>query len=261
MIVRLAGMLESVDPPPRSAATIRPGAGASLAGVGSGAGIVLEVLLPAFVARRLVDRVGEVVTLHTLAYLESQNQGASFTPRLIGFLEPGERQFFELFTTVKGIGNRRALRALAEPVAEIAAAVERGDGKALSNLPEIGKRMAETVIAELRGKLAAFAVATPGASAVRAPGRGGMPSEAWSAGGLGPALVGAPAEAVEALARLGEARAEAERKVARAVAGLKAVGEDAPTVEAVLSAALGVAVKVPPAEAVAPPARAPGARR
>lgn len=270
MIVRVSGMLEWLDPPPRCVAALRPcAAEASGAGAGGG-GIVLEVMLPAFVARRLVDRVGQHVSLHTLAYLESHNQGASFTPRLIGFMEPAERQFFELFTTVKGIGNRRALRALAEPVGEIASAVERGDAKALSNLPEIGKRMAETVIAELRGKLVPFVGLSASGAGAAGSGPGSLgPGFAGVQGGplavepgMSPALGGlgsAGSGAVEAMVRLGESRGEAERKVVRAAAALAAAGEPdggaGVTVEALLSAALGAPLPAAGAGPVGGPAR------
>jgi Holliday junction DNA helicase RuvA len=203
MITRLSGQLEHLDD---HAAVLRVG--------GEGLDVGLEVLLPGFVARELAGRVGQRVVLHTLMYLESQNQGASFTPRLIGFTSPSQRAFFELFTTVKGIGNRRALRSLAEPVGVVAGAIENGDTKVLTGLPEIGRRMAETVIAELKGKVAAFAV---DAADTDRPAR---PLRARGSAGSGSALSGSGLEAVEALVRLGQSRAEAERQVERATADL-----------------------------------------
>jgi len=77
-------------------------------------------------------------------------------PRLIGFSSERDRAFFELFTTVKGIGNRKALRALVRPFAETATAIANRDTKALTEMPEIGKRSAETIIAELHGKVDVF---------------------------------------------------------------------------------------------------------
>ena len=62
-----------------------------------------------------------------------------------------------LFTTVKGIGVRKALKALIKPVAEIAAAIQAKDVDFLAALPEIGKRTAQQVIAELSGKVEQFA--------------------------------------------------------------------------------------------------------
>ena len=48
---------------------------------------------------------------------------------------------------------------MSEEPAAIAGYIETGDGAALARLPEIGKRTAERMIAELRGKLERFAVA------------------------------------------------------------------------------------------------------
>jgi Holliday junction DNA helicase RuvA len=77
-------------------------------------------------------------------------------PRLIGFSSERDRAFFELFTTVKGIGNRKALRALVRPFTETATAISDRNTKALTDMPEIGKRSAETIIAELHGKVDVF---------------------------------------------------------------------------------------------------------
>lgn len=172
--------------------------------------MAVEVLLPGFVARALSTRVGEVVTLHTLCYFESQGQGASFEPRLIGFLSPRDRRFFDLFTTVKGIGNRKALRALAEPPASVADAIARRDARALTALPEIGKRLAETMIAELTGKVEPFLGAA--GEGGFATGRGTItPARPDRSADLPPPV----ADAIDALCALGESRADAERKVQR----------------------------------------------
>jgi Holliday junction DNA helicase RuvA len=88
--------------------------------------------------------------------MESHNNGAAFIPRLIGFASPHDRAFFELFTTVKGIGNRKALRALQLPFGAVAAAIADKDLDLLKSLPEIGKRTAETIVAELNGKVDRF---------------------------------------------------------------------------------------------------------
>ncbi len=181
--------------------------------------VTLEVMIPAYLAVELAGSVGKPVTFWTLAYMDSPNQGASFVPRLIGFSSQRERAFFELFTTVKGIGNRRALRALAEKPGRIASAVMRGDAKALTNLPEVGKRLAETIIAELKGKVDAYAE-MEGAIVNGAVGRG--VNGAAGFGGLGGDQVGeAEREAIDALVNLGQGRAEAERNVQRVVAADK----------------------------------------
>lgn len=118
--------------------------------------MVYELLIPAIDTQRLSRLIGEAVEFHTLHYLESQGQGSSYLPRLIGFSSAADRRFFELFTSVKGLGNRKALRAFELPVTEIAAAIAAKDTDILKSLPEIGKRTAETIVVELSGKVEQF---------------------------------------------------------------------------------------------------------
>ena len=177
-----------------------------------------EVLVPAADVPALAGQRGAIVRFVTLHYLEGQGQGSSFWPRLIGFRSAEDRDFFELFTTVKGIGVRRALRALQRPFAEVAAAIARRDEKALTGLPEIGRKMAETIVVELKDKVARF-TATAG---------GGMDAAvAGATGTSGGALAGAAGDAVIVLVQLGEARPIAERLIERAlqVEGAKAAAE------------------------------------
>jgi len=179
--------------------------------------LTYEVLVPAADSMSLAARIGQGVRFHTLHYLEGQGQGSSFWPRLIGFQNPADRAFFELFTTVKGIGVRKALRALQRPFAEVAAAIARRDEKALTALPEIGKKMAETIVVELKDKVARF-TATAG---------GGMPAMPGGAVAGASTLAGAAGDAVIVLVQLGEARPTAERLIERAlqVEGAKAAAE------------------------------------
>lgn len=180
--------------------------------IGLADGSAREVLVPAFLAARLKDTgaTGQALTLATLEYLESRDQGASFIPRLIGFSAAQDRAFFELFTTVKGIGNRKALRAMAREPAQIARAIAARDTHALQELPEIGKRMAETVIAELHGKVEGFlsGAEVAGLNASAAGRAEPRPGE----------LQGAAAEAAKVLVALGETRADAEHKAREAAA-------------------------------------------
>jgi len=209
MIRRLSGQLEALD-----------GITATIAL--EGAGLAYEVMLPAYLAQRLATQIGRGITLVTFQYFESQGQGASFIPRLIGFQSDNDRRFFELFTTVKGIGNRKALRAMAVDPASIAAAIIGRDAKALTNLPEIGKRLAETVIAELSGKVESFL--SP--AEVKA-----LDAAAVAAAPLSDPIVG---DAVEALIALGETRADAETLVGRARTRAQRGGRKLGTVEAML---------------------------
>ncbi len=118
--------------------------------------LTYELLVPAADVPTLLSNIGNDIEFYTLHYLEGQSQGSSFLPRLIGFSSEQDRSFFELFTTVKGIGNRKALRALVRPFAETAAAISNRDATTLTSMPEIGKRSAETIIAELHGKVDPF---------------------------------------------------------------------------------------------------------
>lgn len=193
MLCRLTGKLEAVL---ETAAIVASPDGCS----------AREVLLPAYVARSLASRIGQTVTFSTLEYLEGQGQGTSFIPRLIGFTAQRDRAFFEVFTTVKGIGNKKALRAMAIEPAAIARAIASRDAHALIKLPEIGKRMAETIIAELHGKVESFLSEQELGSLEIKSGSIAMPSR------LSPIAE----EAVTVLTTLGETRADAERRVALA---------------------------------------------
>jgi Holliday junction DNA helicase RuvA len=75
------------------------------------------------------------MTFHTLLYLQGDANGGNLEPRLIGFLRREDKKFFEKFITVKGIGPKKALKALAVPVGEIAHAIESKDAKFLVELP------------------------------------------------------------------------------------------------------------------------------
>ena len=118
--------------------------------------LVYEILVPGADVPSLNTQLGNTVVFHTLHYHESHGQGSSFVPRLVGFQAERDRAFFELFTTVKNIGNRKALRALQLPFDRVATAIASKDSTLLTSLPEIGKRTAETIIAELSGKVDDF---------------------------------------------------------------------------------------------------------
>ena len=190
MIARVQGKLETVE--------------GTVAIIGTEMGLAYAVHVPAFLASELATVTGATVTLHTMQLFEATAQGSHMTPRLIGFRTKEERRFFELFTTVKGLGTRRGLRAMAAPIGEIAHAIASRDVVWLQKLPEIGKRLAETVVAELHGKVDGFVALHAGQVTE------GKPS--------GVTMGDVAQQAVAALVRLGEAKADAERKVERALA-------------------------------------------
>lgn len=184
MISRIHGLLETID--------------GGRAQVTLDVGLTYEVMLPAFAAARLGGSLDTAVTLHTIEFYESTSQGASMTPRVAGFMNTTDKAFFELFTTVKGIGPRKALRALTLDTATVANAIADRDVKMLQTMPEIGKRMAETIVATLHGKVDRF---------VSASAYGRQPPESGDETSGAPTPRGsASREALEVLMQLGETR-------------------------------------------------------
>ena len=122
--------------------------------------ISYEVLLPGYVINYLAGKIGEAITLCTMEYFEGNASGGNLIPRLVGFLSTAEKDFFARYTSVKGIGVKKGLKSLSVPIATIASAIENGDEKTLLALPSVGPRMAQHIIAELKGKLGNFAVDT-----------------------------------------------------------------------------------------------------
>ena len=181
--------------------------------------IVYELLIPAADHPALAASIGETVTFHTIFYLSGDPSRGGLDPTLIGFLRPQDKKFFELFTTVKGIGPKRALRALTVPTGEIAAAIEAKETRFLIGLPEIGKRTAETIIAELAGKVAPFALAAE--IGARAAGVAKPPASRRSA---------IEEDAIAGLMSLGDRRPDAEVWLDRA----KAARPEATTTDALL---------------------------
>jgi Holliday junction DNA helicase RuvA len=161
-----------------------------------------EILVPSGIASRLrltaeAERRNPW-TLYTIHYIDGGVGGGHLTPRLIGFLDPLDREFFEAFTTVPGVGFMRALKCLVRPMNEIALAIEHGDTAFLRDLPFIGAKTAERMVTELRGKMAKFALA-----------RSEEPLSIEKE-----SIVEVKAEALQALEQLGYSRNEAQRLVA-----------------------------------------------
>ena len=196
MIARLSGQLELVS---ENRAVIAAGP------------MAYEALVAPVTADDLRPLVGRTVTLHTLEYFDGNPAYGQMVPRLVGFLTETEKQFFMKYISVQGIGIAKGLRSLVMPVGRVAQAIESRDVRFLAELPGIGRRTAEKMIAELCGKLADFAVAAAG---------GRPPSEEPES----------KREAVVVLMSLGLARPEA---AARVDAAIERLGEKA-TVEALV---------------------------
>ena len=121
---------------------------------------------------------------------------------LYGFASTDQRHLFETLLGVSGIGPKVALSLLASaPTDELRATIAGGDTARLSRVPGIGKKTAERLVLELRGKLDIK----------------GLPVAA----GATPALVAANSELSELLVSLGFSAAEAS-------AAITALPADAP---------------------------------
>lgn len=166
--------------------------------------VTYALLVPASDQERLAGMTGREVRFHTLHFLEGLGKGTSFIPRLIGFTSAEARAFFELLTTVRGLGPRKALRALRVPWQSVAEAIAQRDVDLLMTLPEIGRRSAETIVAELHGKVDRFLEEPAEAE-----------DDARSDAGR-PAIV---RDAILAMERLGEPRPTARRLIDKALAG------------------------------------------
>jgi Holliday junction DNA helicase RuvA len=166
-------------------------------------GVWYEVELPAFVWRALEEHaLGEPIELETYYFVTANAP----IPRLIGFQREVERGFFKKLVTVPNVGPTTATKALLFSVSTIASWIEAGDTVSLARLPGIGKRTAETIVAQLRGKVTEEALLADERFAAGEPPR---PIEASDV----------LRDAVDALVALGYSRTEAERLVQQVAAG------------------------------------------
>src|SRR5215204_5681213 len=93
--------------------------------------ILVEMLIPASDVPLLQAGVGQEMTFHTIFYFEGDAGGGGMEPRLVGFLRADDKRFFEKFITVKGIGPKKALKALIYPAGDVAQAIESKDTRFL----------------------------------------------------------------------------------------------------------------------------------
>jgi Holliday junction DNA helicase RuvA len=144
-------------------------------------------------------RVGERLKLHTHHLVREDSQA------LYGFRSTEELAFFELVTTVSGVGPKVGLAITSSrPVADLQLAILQGDDAVLTAVSGVGKRLAGRIVLELREKVAAAGGAAAGAAGVGAE-------------------AGSEAEVLGALEALGYNPREA-REAARAAVGMLAPG-------------------------------------
>ena len=174
-----------------------------------------QILVAEAVRRQLQLRTGEEITLHIAEYFEGNQSGTRFLPRKIGFSTEAELEFFELFCTVEKIGVKKALKAMARSVRDIADAISRQDTKWLTTLPGIGPAMAEQIVTTLKRKVVKFAhgpgeVVEAGEPTTEKPGRKkGKPGEGEAVGPTGQVID----EVYQALMALGLSPMEARDRL------------------------------------------------
>ena len=141
MIGKLTGRLASKHPPQ------------VLVEVG-GVGYEVDVPMSTFYN---LPAAGEAVTLHTHLVVREDAHV------LYGFGTLEERAVFRQLIKISGIGARTALSVLSGlSVGDLAQAVALQDAQTLTKIPGIGKKTAERLLLELKGKLADAKPSLPG---------------------------------------------------------------------------------------------------
>jgi len=115
-------------------------------------GVGYEVSLPTFVMDEVINvgkKNGEKINLEI--YFHSTERSPK--PLLVGFNNQLEKLFFEKIIQVEGVGPLKAVSALIFPVAIVSQAIEDEDISILNQMPGIGARAAQKMIATLKGKL------------------------------------------------------------------------------------------------------------
>jgi len=160
-------------------------------------GVGYRLLVPASYVGTL-GQLGERVLLYTSFVVRELSQ------TLFGFRSKEERELFEMVTAVSGIGPKTALSLLGHFSREaFLQAVQNNDIVQISKVPGIGKRTAERLLIELKGKLKELLAF--------------LPKESLGGGFMQDALT--------ALLNLGYSEARAEKALQKAQASLSEEAE------------------------------------
>lgn len=171
-------------------------------------GVGYEVTMPLGAYNELPSAGGEcrIFTRHVVREDDEQ---------LFGFARREEREVFEMLLGISGIGPRIAIAVLdGLSVQDFKRSVVNGDAKRIGMVKGLGKKTAERIIVELRGKI--------------------NPVDAMAAGGAGAPLDSGMRDAVLALSQLGFSQDDAFKKVQKAIDG----GADKSNTEELIKAAL-----------------------
>lgn len=119
-------------------------------------GFSYEVLIPGCVMSALDGHVASDGMIKLITYHYYHTDPSRSIPVLIGFLNEIEKEFFEKFITVSGIGPKAAVKALNISIPQIVKAIAEADTNSLRSLPGIGEQKAKEIIAKLQNKLGKF---------------------------------------------------------------------------------------------------------
>jgi len=123
-----------------------------------------------------LGEVGTAVALHVHTHVREDILA------LYGFASAIELQIFERLIGISGIGPKLALAVLSGiEVADLVRAVQQGDVVRLTAIPGVGKKTAERIGLELKGKLPAQLAAEVAAAQAAAGDAGGLRGDLLSA--------------------------------------------------------------------------------
>jgi Holliday junction DNA helicase RuvA len=177
-------------------------------------GVGYEVQASARALRNM--EIGQSVTLVIDTYVRED------AIRLFGFTSEVERSWFRTLQNVQGVGAKVALGVLGTlSTQDLSNAIALGDWASVEQAPGVGKKLAQRIVAELKDKAPALAVAGLHIPAsVNGAGKGGRDAPATGEGH-------ASAEAISALTNLGYNPAQASQAIALAARDLGAEADTA----------------------------------
>jgi Holliday junction DNA helicase RuvA len=188
----------------------------------------IEILIPEHTRRLVQSKLGEPIGLHTICYIEGGPMVGRLVPRLIGFLSAIDREFFDIFCSVDGVGVRKALRAMVRPVRELARLIQDQDVKLLATFPGIGEATAERIVAKLRRKVGKFALIVG-----PEPAAGATATAAESNGAPENAEPDVIRDTYAALLSVGHSESQARQAIDRVLAGKKKFKSVADMIDAI----------------------------
>jgi Holliday junction DNA helicase RuvA len=115
-------------------------------------GIGYEIYIPEYLNNYFVENN---ISLNSELSLEIYYHVTERQPKplLVGFISSADKEFFEQLIQVEGIGPIKAANSLVFSINIIANAIESEDVSLLEQMPGIGSRAAQKIVASLKGKL------------------------------------------------------------------------------------------------------------